>query len=244
MENKPIINSYCAAERLYAGEYPGDKSADKAKEKLAVFCSFGITHFIDLTEEGELEPYAHLLPEGVVHRRFQIVDVSVPENHDDVAALLVYIDKVLSSSEASKVYVHCWGGVGRTGTIIGCYYVYKGFDFVSALVRLRESFKQCPKSERRKTPETLEQEKFIADYARIRDRREMRIMIPEKDRIRGSLIGGAIGDALGYPVEFIYDYRTIQKKYGEEGITRYDTRHCWKDESEQDGKAWVSDDTQ
>ena len=244
MGNKPIINSYCAADRLYAGEYPGDKSADKAKEKLAAFCSFGITHFIDLTEEGELEPYAHLLPEGVVHRRFPIVDVSVPENHDDVAALLVYIDKVLSSSEASKVYVHCWGGVGRTGTIIGCYYVYKGCDFVSALVRLRESFKQCPKSERRKTPETLEQEKFIADYARIRDRREMRIMIPEKDRIRGSLIGGAIGDALGYPVEFIYDYRTIQKKYGEEGITRYDTRHCWKDESEQDGKAWISDDTQ
>ena len=66
-------------------------------------------------------------------------------------------------------------------------------------------------------------------------------MIPEKDRIRGSLIGGAIGDALGYPVEFIYDYRTIQKKYGEEGITRYDTRHCWKDESEQDGKALLPD---
>ena len=51
-ENKPIINSYCAAERLYAGEYPGDKSAGKAQEKLAAFCSFGITHFIDLTEEG------------------------------------------------------------------------------------------------------------------------------------------------------------------------------------------------
>lgn len=25
-----------------------------------------------------------------------------------------------------------------------------------------------------------------------------------KDRIRGSLIGGASGDALGYPVEFFY----------------------------------------
>ena len=69
-------------------------------------------------------------------------------------------------------------------------------------------------------------------------------MIPDKDRIRGSLIAGAIGDALGYPVEFIYDYRTIRKKYGEKGITRYDTRHWWKDEREQDGKAWVSDDTQ
>lgn len=32
-----------------------------------------------------------------------------------------------------------------------------------------------------------------------------------KDRIRGSLIGGAIGDALGYPVEFIYPYSELQK---------------------------------
>ena len=27
-----------------------------------------------------------------------------------------------------------------------------------------------------------------------------------QDRIRGSLIGGAVGDALGYPVEFIYSF--------------------------------------
>ena len=36
----------------------------------------------------------------------------------------------------------------------------------------------------------------------------------QKDRIRGSLIGGAIGDALGYPVEFIDSYAGIQRKYG------------------------------
>lgn len=35
------------------------------------------------------------------------------------------------------------------------------------------------------------------------------------DKIRGSLIGGAVGDALGYPVEFIYSYKDIQAKYGE-----------------------------
>lgn len=63
----------------------------------------------------------------------------------------------------------------------------------------------------------------------------------DKDRIRGSLIGGAIGDALGYPVEFICDYRAIQQKYGERGIIRYDR---WKGESGQDEKAWISDDTQ
>lgn len=61
-----------------------------------------------------------------------------------------------------------------------------------------------------------------------------------QDRIRGSLIGGAIGDALGYPVEFIFSIEAIRAKYGERGITRLDTK--W-DECH-DGKAVVSDDTQ
>lgn len=65
-----------------------------------------------------------------------------------------------------------------------------------------------------------------------------------QDRIRGSLIGGAIGDALGYPVEFIYSFEEIQSRYGERGIIRLDTKQHWLDESEQVGKAVVSDDTQ
>ena len=65
-----------------------------------------------------------------------------------------------------------------------------------------------------------------------------------QDRIRGSLIGGAIGDALGYPIEFIFSYKTIQARYGENGITRLDTHQHWLPEEEQVGKAVFSDDTQ
>ncbi len=54
------------------------------------------------------------------------------------------------------------------------------------------------------------------------------------DQIRGSLLGGAIGDALGYPVEFLTDEQ-IFERYGEEGITEY---------SLTDGIAQISDDTQ
>ena len=52
---------------------------------------------------------------------------------------------------------------------------------------------------------------------------------------RGCLIGGAIGDALGYGVEFS-SYNSIVKKYGKDGITKYDIA---KGE-----KARISDDTQ
>ena len=57
-----------------------------------------------------------------------------------------------------------------------------------------------------------------------------------QDRIRGSLIGGAIGDALGYPVEFM-SRKNILHKYGDKGVRRFQ-------EFDRNGKAVVSDDTQ
>lgn len=54
------------------------------------------------------------------------------------------------------------------------------------------------------------------------------------DRYRGCLIGGAAGDALGYPVEFL-SFTSIKSKYGEHGIFTYDLK---------DGIAEISDDTQ
>ena len=56
-----------------------------------------------------------------------------------------------------------------------------------------------------------------------------------QDRIRGSLIGGAAGDALGYPVEFM-SRKQILAKYGSKGITSFDPAS--------NGKAVISDDTQ
>ena len=55
------------------------------------------------------------------------------------------------------------------------------------------------------------------------------------DSIRGSLMAGAAGDALGYPVEFI-SRANILNHYGSEGITKFDLRSG--------GKALISDDTQ
>lgn len=48
--------------------------------------------------------------------------------------------------------------------------------------------------------------------------KEDKMSISRQDKIRGSLLGGAIGDALGYPVEFM-SYSQIKSKFGENGIT-------------------------
>lgn len=65
-----------------------------------------------------------------------------------------------------------------------------------------------------------------------------------QDKCRGSLIGGAIGDAFGYPVEFVYSFNAIRFKYSEDGVTEYDTRYPWLGSSVRHDKALFSDDTQ
>lgn len=58
----------------------------------------------------------------------------------------------------------------------------------------------------------------------------------KQSAVRGSLLGGAVGDALGYAVEF-YDMDKIRRIYGDGGIRAYEY-------SRRTGKARVSDDTQ
>ena len=56
------------------------------------------------------------------------------------------------------------------------------------------------------------------------------------NKIQGSLVGGAIGDALGFPVEFM-SRSAIIERYGHNGITSYTLDQAT-------GKALISDDTQ
>lgn len=56
------------------------------------------------------------------------------------------------------------------------------------------------------------------------------------NQIRGSLFGGAVGDALGYAIEF-WSENEIFSKFGQSGITSYVY-------DKKTGKALISDDTQ
>ncbi|MDO5351151.1 MAG: ADP-ribosylglycohydrolase family protein, partial [Lachnospiraceae bacterium] len=70
-------------------------------------------------------------------------------------------------------------------------------------------------------------------------RNEMEFRAEKKryeNAVRGCMVGGGAGDALGYPVEF-WSENEIRRTYGESGITSY---QC----SPEEGLAVVSDDTQ
>ena len=235
--NRPLHQSYEVWGNgiIYAGEYPGDKNGELAKHKIERMHHFGIRHFIDLTEEGELRPYNHLLPSDTTYTRFPIVDCGAPKSVESVQRLLLRIEELKKMD--GYVYVHCWGGVGRTGTIIACYLSqnWKEVDMNHTLEVLRRNFSEMPKSAYRKTPETKDQIDFINQFINANKSYKKEKTKRVADSIRGSLMAGAAGDALGYEVEFMSRH-AILSRFGEQGITKFAL--------DNKGKALISDDTQ
>jgi len=168
MPPKPIANSYWVMPgRFLAGEYPGDKDEDKARARVERFVAAGVTLFVDLTgdEWPYLEPYAqHAGPAR--HWRSHVRDVSVPDEPAQMREILDTIDAALAEPQG-VVYVHCWGGVGRTGVVVGCWLARHGHPGQAALDRLRELWRACPKSGSRRSPETLEQEEYIRNWQEV-----------------------------------------------------------------------------
>lgn len=168
MKAPPLNNTYWVIEDLLlAGEYPGDKGDDGARQKLAILLDAGIRTFIDLTETHELRPYEPVLLElaskrrtDVAYHRFSIRDVSIPSDTRHMKQILDTIEA--SIAQLKPAYVHCWGGVGRTGTVIGCLLARHGAPGEEALDRLQELWSACTKSAWRDSPETDEQ----CDYVR------------------------------------------------------------------------------
>ncbi len=120
--------------RLLAGEYPGARDTVASVARLRQFRSAGIELFVDLTEAFEVEPYAHLL-EGARHVRRPIPDFGTTRS----AAYRTTLDVVDEALEAgAPVYVHCLGGLGRTGTVVGCWLVRHGQDGGDAIGRIAE----------------------------------------------------------------------------------------------------------
>ena len=88
----------------------------------------------------------------------------MPKSHEFTKEILDAID--FHISEGGTVYVHCLGGVGRTGTIVGCWLArHNGYDGKAALRRLRELWRENPKSRHANTPERNHQADYVLNWS-------------------------------------------------------------------------------
>jgi predicted protein tyrosine phosphatase len=139
--------------KLYAGEYPGSLTPEVAMSRLRCLAAMGVRTFIDLTAaDDKMEPYDVLFADigcetGVTLQRIStsIRDMSIPDGADAMREIMNIIRK--SICEAPAVYIHCWGGIGRTGTVVGCWLRECVYDPESALLQVHRPYAgHMPKS--------------------------------------------------------------------------------------------------
>lgn len=154
--------------RLMAGCYPGHGDPRIAERQLGALLDCGIRCFLSLMEEevrGPFLAYEPLLEEIAARRglpieclRFEIEDHTAPSREQ-----MGEIEKSIASSIAAgrPVYLHCWGGRGRTGAVVGVYLVRRGLatteNFVDVIAELRAG---APGE----SPETEEQIEFVRSF--------------------------------------------------------------------------------
>jgi protein-tyrosine phosphatase len=76
--------------------------------------------------------------------------------------ILDEIDTAISQNKS--VYVHCWGGKGRTGTVVGCYLARHGYAQGQAVLDLIEKLRYNDPEVSRPSPETRQQREMVTTW--------------------------------------------------------------------------------
>lgn len=158
-----------------AGPFPAGFGSRETERVISALIGVGLRCFVDLTEADERELRGGKLSaywptatrvgreRGVelTHFRFGIEDVSIP-SFEQMDAILEQLDESLRAHRS--VYVHCWGGAGRTGLVAATYLIRRGLasveDFVDVIASRRKGW-----SPQHPSPQTEEQCDFVRSYA-------------------------------------------------------------------------------
>jgi protein tyrosine/serine phosphatase len=176
----PFPRSYWVVPgKFLAGYYPGSRDSATAQEKLTNLLKHRVRQIINLMERGEenfqgekFVPYEDRLqalaremdiPIEVLH--MPIRDMGIP-SVEFMVSILDEIDRAIEHNPT--VYVHCWAGRGRTGTVVGCYLARHGMAVGEAALDLLGELRQNDPASYLSSPETKIQAGFVSKWPKGR----------------------------------------------------------------------------
>jgi len=158
-------------QRFLAGAYPGHVDPIFAWARIDALLVLGIDTFIDLTCPGELPAYEGLLPvadpvagdRAIGYARRAIPDHGLPADPAQMRDILDELERALAAGR--RVYVHCRAGIGRTGTVVGCFLARRLGSGAAALEELDRLWRQGGRDrDWPHSPETDAQFEYVRDW--------------------------------------------------------------------------------
>lgn len=166
----PFEKSYWVQpNKLIVGQIPASSQLKDTELKLHKLIQFNVKAVINLMESNERNrngelffDYAdYLSKNGVLTHSYPIKDLSIP-SVKTMESILNCIDEYLLNDKI--IYLHCWGGVGRTGTAVGCYLKQQGLADNASIFKQIETLKVNSALSHRNSPETNEQRNFVINW--------------------------------------------------------------------------------
>ena len=187
-----------------AGVWKRDMEAD-----MTVIAHWGAAAVLTLMPSTELEQYraGHLgaacEAQGMEWYHLPIEDCNVPDQEFETAWLYAGLRLREHLRNGRHVLVHCRGGLGRSGTIAARLLVELGWTPSDAI--------QAVRAARPGAIETGRQEQHVR-YTHSQPHDETHTA-----RVLGCVLGGAVGDAFGYAIEFDR-WDSIRRTHGPQGL--------------------------
>jgi hypothetical protein len=160
---------------VIGGRYPGTTDPADSARDLARLLDAGVRLMINLQEPDERnyagDPFADYEPVlkrlaaargmSVEVLRYPIRDGDVP-TQSQMREILDAIDRAVRAGQ--RVYVHCWGGHGRTGTVAGCWMKQCGTACDEAFAAIKSARRHDAHLAAEPAPQTPAQRAFVRNF--------------------------------------------------------------------------------
>ena len=158
-----------------AGCYPGSDNSERADLQLSGLIDHGIRQVIDLMRSGELDWYGRTFVayENRLKSIAQSRGLSISVEHmpikdrwipsrNHMCRILDSIDRCIKKNK--PVYVHCLGGLGRTGMVVGCYLARHGIGVGNEILTMIRDLRQNTPTHYLTSPETGRQIDLVLSW--------------------------------------------------------------------------------